>query len=75
MLKYLQDKNFDKINLFLFNPEYIEKQFLMQDNRLMFYLRPDVQAKEGYKKSFLNDAEYKVLMAILEQRNATQELQ
>ena len=53
----------------------IEKQFLMQDKRLMFYLRPDVQAKEGYKKSFLNDAEYKVLMAILEQRNATQELQ
>ena len=47
----------------------------MQDKRLMFYLRPDVQAKEGYKKSFLNDAEYKVLMAILEQRNATQELQ
>lgn len=52
----------------------IEKQFLMQDKKLMFYLRPDVQAKEGYKKSYLNDAEYKALMAILEQRNATQEL-
>ena len=31
MLKYLQDKNFDKINLFLFNPEYIEKQFLIKN--------------------------------------------
>ena len=53
----------------------IEKQFLMQDKRLMFYLRPDVQAKEGYKKSYLNEVEYKVLMAILEQRNATKQLQ
>lgn len=53
----------------------IEKQFLMQDKKLMYALRPDVQAGPNFKKSFLNDAEYKVLMAILEQRNATQELQ
>ena len=47
----------------------------MQDKKLMYALRPDVQAGPNFKKSFLNDAEYKVLMAILEQRNATQELQ
>ena len=52
-----------------------ELKFLSQDKMLTNMLSPAAQERKEFKKSFLNQAEYKVMMAILEQRNATKLLQ
>jgi len=57
----------------------IELEFLKQDKQLMFSLDPEMQKKYGYDDvaigSNIRKSEYKVLMAILEQRNAMKQIQ